>query len=50
MKKARSSITGQFVSKQYAKEHPDTTQIEEHPDYMERLEMRLAACDDKRKE
>lgn len=35
MKKARSSITGRFVSKQYAKEHPDTTQIEEHPDYMD---------------
>lgn len=27
-KVARSSRTGRFVSKEYAREHPDTTQIE----------------------
>ena len=31
MKKARSSITGQFVTMKYAVDNPATTQIEEHP-------------------
>ncbi len=42
MKKARSSITGRFVPMAEAKADPDQYVIEEHPDYMERLEMRLA--------
>ena len=31
MKKARSSITGQFVTIKYAIDNPSTTQIEEMP-------------------
>ena len=41
MKKARSSITGRFVPMAEAKADPEHHVIEEHPDYMERLEMRL---------
>jgi len=38
MKKARSSITGQFVKMSVAKEDPEHHVIEEHPSYEEQQE------------
>ena len=33
MKRARDAKTGKWVSIQFAKDNPDTTVVEEHPDY-----------------